>query len=513
MDPIDLETFSLLWQQMFTRPRYRNFEPLVTTQLRLRNLIKITGINFHCDDDDKNSSVYFTLHLSAFSKPFYTSEKVDYRSKVEWPEINCHQIQISAHKFVCVRVWKRDRRKIQSDLCNNSAVTDKMLFLWGVYFSGLVSISNRDQFSFKENTLLFHLYGGCFTSPDQIILQPSHNTIPENQSNCDHNSDKYSSSSNFSLTNGSSNKLSPDLITGSISSSSNSNENGSNTVMEVSHPIKVRYVQLEFPKNEIYQSYTVETLLQIQELQRLIKHKQESSRMLADRIRTKSAACFDLEFISSKPVFYEPQKQPGMGRTLSRLLDQQPAQPKPETILKVHDLKLKIECARFRIKLLTQARDRSRHFNRSLEMKREKLKDENTEKETMIWNSLRTLSRDSLKPYLEKIALQREVLANIRMALGETKRWLLRELNEIYNVKKNERGQFIINDIHLPDAESYNDTTSTPTEISIALGYVAHAVLIVARILNIPLRNAIKHEGSRSKIIDNIKILPPTDRM
>ena len=502
---------------MFTRPRFRNYEPLVTTQLRLRNLIRITGINFHCDDDDKKCSVYFTLHLSAFSKPFYTSEKVDYRSKVEWPEINCHQIQISTNKFICVRVWKRDNKiKIQSDLCNESSATDKMLFLWGVYFSGLVSITNREDISFKENTLLFHLYGGIFTSPDQILLRSDQNSIPDTNSNCDQNSDKYSNS-NFSLTNGSSNKLSPDLVASSpprsIDSSSHSNENGCNTVMENVQPIRVRYVQLEFPKNEVYPSYTVEKLLQIQDVQRRIKLKQESSRILADRICMKSAACLNLELILTKPVFYEPQKQPGMGRMLSRLLDQQPAPLKPETIVKVHELMMKIECARFRIKLLTKERDRSRHYNRSLEMKREKLKDENTEKETMIWNSLRALSRENQKPFQEKTTLQREVLANVRMALGETKRCLLHELNEIYTVKKNSRGQFTINGIHLPDAESYSDTTSSPTEISIALGYVAHAVLIIARILDIPLRNAIKHEGSRSKIIDNIKLLPPTDRM
>lgn len=504
---------------MFTRPRCRNFEPLVTTQLRLRNLIKITGINFHCDDDDRKFSLFFTLHLSAFSKPFYTSEIVDFRRKVDWPEINCEKVQTSAQKFICVRVWRRDNKRKTQRASSNDASADKMLFLWGVYFSGLVPTSSHDDKQFKENTLLFHLYDGSFTSPDQTICQP-HNSIPETQSNCDHNSDKYSSNSNFSVANGSSTKLSPDLIAPSpprsIASSSHSNDNGCMTVVDImneSKYLRVRYVQLEFPKNEIQRSYTIDQLMQIQDMQRRIKMKQESSKMLADRICMKSAACLNLDLIMTKPVFYEPQKQPGMGRTLSRLLAQQPAPPKPEMILKVHEMRLKTECARFRIKLLTQERDRSRHINRSLEMKREKLKDENTEKETMIWNSLRTLSRDSLKVHQDKLLLQREVIGNVRQALSETKRILLKELNEIYNIKKNSRGQFTINGIHLPDAESYGDTTSTPTEISIALGYVAHAVLIVARILNIPLRNPIKHEGSRSKIVDNIKILPATDRM
>lgn len=497
---------------MFTRPRCRQFEPLVTAQLRLRNLIRITGINFHCDDD-KKFSIYYTLHLSAFSKPFYTSEKLDSRSKVEWPEINCPQIQISAHKFICIRVWRRDDKR--PDVCNDS-MTDELMTLWGVYFSGLVSISNQEGIEYKNNTLLFHLYGGTFTSPNQIISQP----IPDSQSICDQNSDKYSTSSNFSITNGSSNKISPDLIASSpprsIESGSNSYQNESVTVMEIMNEskfLKVRYVQLDFPKGEVQPSYTIERLLRLQEIQRWIKAKQESSQMLADRICTKSAACLNLELIMSKPVFYEPQKQPGMGRTLSLLLSQEKAPPKPEDILKVHELRVKVECARFRIKLLAQQRDKSRQINRSLEMKREKLKDDNTETETKVWNNLRALSRDNAKMSQEKLTLQREIIYNVNLALGETRRCLLRELNEIYHIKKSPDGSFTINKIHLPDAEAYGTTTSTPTEISIALGYVAHAVLIVAKILNIPLRNPIKHEGSRSKIYDNIKVLAPSDRM
>lgn len=486
----------------------------MTHQVRLRNLIKISAMNFHCDD--KNCLIYFTLHLSAFSKAFYTSEKIANRDKIEWPEINSQILQTSPHKFICVRVWRnKSKRTIQTDLCNDSSA-DKMLYLWGVYFSGLVIIPQSDVIIVKENTLVFHLDGGIFTAPNQIICEP----FPEEHSNCDQNSEKYSSNSNFSIENGSGTKLSPDLIT---SSSPRTIESGVNSIvnglMDANKPInepkylKVRYAEINFPKAEIKSSYIIGKLLQIQEVQRRTKLKKESTKMLANRICTKSAACLNLELMMSKPIFYEPQKQLGMGKTLSRLLSQQQAPPKPETILKVHELQVKIECASFRIKLLTQERDRSCRYNKNLELQREKLKDENTEKETMIWNSLRTLSRENLKIHQEKLALQHEVFANMKLALNETKRGLLCELNGIYRVKINENGYYTINNILLPDAESYSDALLSSTEISIALGYVAHAVLIIARILNIPLRNPIRHEGSRSKIIDNIKMLPPTDRM
>lgn len=498
---------------MYTRPRFRKFQSLVSTQIRLRNLIKISGLNFHCDDD-KKFSLYYTLHLSAYSKPFYTSEKVQCQKSVDWSEINSTQIQSSSQKFICVRVWRQINKSYANSTDESSP--DKMMFLWGVYFSGLVHVSDRDDIRFKENTLLFHLFGATFTSPDQIVFHPP-NSIPESQPNCDQNSDKYSRS-NFSVTNGSSNKICPDrhASTPPRSLDSIASSNGCANVMDLMSELKylkVRYIQLEFAKSEVDPSYTIEKLLQLQDKQRRIKLKEENSRLLADRICMKSAACLNLELILSKPVFYEPQKQPGMGRTLSKYLSQQQAPPKPEVILRVHDLRLKIECARFRIKLLAQERDRSRQYNKSLELKREKLKDENTEKETMIWNSLRTLSRESLKSQQDKLVQQREVIATVKLALGETRRCLLREINEVYSIKRNAKGQYSINEIHLPDAESYSDTTSTPTDISIALGYVAHAVLIVSRILNIPLRNQVQLDGSRTRIVDNIKVLPAADRV
>lgn len=88
--------------------------------------------------------------------------------------------------------------------------------------------------------------------------------------------------------------------------------------------------------------------------------------------------------------------------------------------------------------------------------------------------------------------------------------------------------------MYLPNAESYNESVSS-TELSVALGFAAHIVLMCSVISNIPLRynliesmtnesniqiilhfvffrNKIKYEGSRSKIIDNIKLLPPNER-
>lgn len=551
---------------MFNRA-VRDWLPLVTTNIRLRNLIKITAVNLHCvennNDGDKKQFVYFTLHLSAFSKPFYTSSCVEIRNgKANWPEINCEQCRESSQKFICIRIWQKSSSSTSiTSPSSQSSSGDKVLFLWGIYFSGLVLIPSTtsssirilsnysnggggggDVISFKENTILFQLDGGIFTSSEQIIYhnKPDNNNsiiIPsktavttktieeEAELNCDKNNHhQHHYLSKYSTNN--INRISPSStppqkllsyeIEGDHSSANGEEqveEDGAFNAMDIlSNYPKVRYIQLKFPKNEIQPSYKVERLLQLQEIQREIFDRKKESRVIAERICMKSPACLNLELVNStaKPIFYEPQKQPGMGRTLSRLLAQAP--PKPEELLKSHELRKKIEGARFRIKLLLQERDRCRQNNKQLELKREKLKDDNTETETRIWNSLRTLNRENLRAYEEKLALQRETFMNVKLALLETRRNLLRDLNEIYEVKKCDRF-YTINGIHLPDAESFGDTQSSAVEISIALGYVAHCVLIISRILNVPLRNPINHEGSRSKIMDIIKILPPTDRM
>lgn len=475
---------------MFPRPRFRNYEPLATTQIRLRNLIKLSGINLNCseNEDDKTSMIYFTLHLSAFSKPIYTSEKILLKKKVEWAEINCPQVYSNSQKCVVIRVWKH------KESSNDSSKTDQLMFMWGVYFSGLIAISKQD-IAFKDNTLLFHMFDEVFSSPDQVV-------IPDETLICDQQIGKLSSSpANSSMSKEPTTK-------------SNSSDADTVSMSESVKELKIKLMCSEFPKFEIHRSYNVSKLMRLQELQRMIQQKSEASQILADRICMKSAACLNIEMLLNKPVIYETRTQPtGMGKQLSRLLMQQSAPPKPETILKIHELKKEIECAKFRIKLLTLERDRYRLHNKSQEVKREKLKDDNTESETMIWNSMRTLGRDNVKTHQEKLILQHDVLKNVKLALGETKRCLLRELNDIYRIEKNAAGKFCINNIHLPDAESYSESTSTATQISIALGYVAHAVLIIAKILNIPLRNAIIHEGSRSKIVDNIKILTPSDRV
>lgn len=56
--------------------------------------------------------------------------------------------------------------------------------------------------------------------------------------------------------------------------------------------------------------------------------------------------------------------------------------------------------------------------------------------------------------------------------------------------------------MHLPNSEHFNGIDDT--QLSVALGYVSHLIVMISYFLDIPLRYPINHIGSRSKIIDNI---------
>lgn len=206
---------------MINRPRCRDWSPLATQQLRLRNLIQITGHNI---DAEPNTSIYFTLHLTLMSSPFFTSEPLETFRNVMWAEINCQSIHKSTSQYVVVRVWQTSSRtqsaanshdvkhvrrpftlvetttSTASPSCNHNFVIsreshrqadsieptinelnasntscssnkDKVLFVWGVYFSGLVPITKRSEVKLMDNALIFYIHGGFFTSADYLLAE------------------------------------------------------------------------------------------------------------------------------------------------------------------------------------------------------------------------------------------------------------------------------------------------------------------------------------------------------
>ncbi|XP_058819244.1 UV radiation resistance-associated gene protein [Topomyia yanbarensis] len=535
---------------MFDRPRCRDWAPLSTQQLRLRTLIQISGHNIACEYS--KCSVYFTLHTTTMSAPFYTSEKMDIHSNVIWPEIHCKMMIKSSLRCVCVRVWQHRLCGQDATACttdeddaSSSAEEDKQLFLWGVYFSGLVPLTRRSEKRLKENTLVFQLHGGFFTSAEHILDSEEQSPTAKTKLGvllgkpdmlCDNrNSSPSSWYASNSLLNVEGNKNSVKTRTGTSPSSSsgrlpiqsNSPDNTlsfpirttvSPTPTEAESNLKIRYLFMEFLKSEIRPSYDAKRLLAVQERQRRIKYESESAKEITDRICMKSAYCLNLDLFSDKQLIYRSsvssqQNRGGMGKQLSRLLYQEREPLKPEILLKGQDLRRQIELARFRSRILLQEKDRIRSSIRKLQQKLNTMADSNIDRESALMASYRNCGKEKELLYQQKLAYanEKESYRDLRTKVLAARHRLLRGLNEIYCIKKHSNGTYTINDVPLPNAESYTDSTPA-LALSVALGYVAHAVLMCSSTLNIPLRNPIKYEGSRSKMLDCIKVLPTADR-
>lgn len=504
---------------MNNRPRCRDWTALATQQLRLRNLIQISGHNIECAH---KSSLYYTLHLTSMSAPFYTSDKLESPKNAIWPEINCQAIVKSTAHSVCIRVWQQsnsvDRQqsldKTEAALSANKT-DDKMLFLWGVYFSGLVPITKRTDVKLRENALVFHIHGGFFTAadcllPESVPMQLESIGLLDTQrramatfapvtENCDQIVLGRNSIMNLEVAIKDSNAASSNNDKGKTDAKSQNVMHFSQNsaplkptlpLQDDPNLLKVRYIEMNFFKSEIRRSYNISELLLLQEKQRLIRNKTESAKEIMEKICMKSAFCLNLELIANKAMLYRPRGNPSMGRTLNRLLFAQTEQPKPEVLLQAQNIRRKIETARFRCRMLVQERNQAQVNIRKLEQTLGKISDANIEQESWLMANYRGLSKEKEVAVETTDSMRRQQLLLIRSkeSLHQRRQQLLRELKEIYCIERDaDKHMFRINGAILPSAESFGDV-ATPSDISVALGYAAHLTLMCSAIMNAPLR-------------------------
>lgn len=488
--------------------------------------------------------------MTLMSAPFFTSERIESFRNAIWAEINCQNINKSASQFVVVRVWQSQRsrtdefirhndqtnRNIDVDSTvnnerNNENASDRVLFVWGVYFSGLVPITKRCDVKLVQNALIFYIHGGFFTSaeyllPESVPKQYDYFYRIDQRNNCfspiPFNS-KNSTKGTISNTNNTSAKscdnfnsnkiyliepLSVERKDGSISKTgrlSHGSEAIENVVDELctlspdSNVLKFRYLDKEFFKLEIRPSYNVKKLLLLQEKQRIFRKRTNSANEVMEKICMRSASCLNLQLIANKGMLYRPRGNPSIGRTLNRLLATQIEQPKPEDLLKAQELRRKIETAKFRCRFLSMERDRYKGNLRRLHEKCNKLSDENIEKESWLMEDYRELSRnrdmavEQKSLYLHK----RSIYENVKEVLMQRQKQLLSQLKEIYEIKKCSRNEFYeINGICLPNRDKlrpYNPPqvsgiAKAERNLSVAMCYVAHVVMLCSSVLNIPLR-------------------------
>ncbi|XP_030377309.1 UV radiation resistance-associated gene protein [Scaptodrosophila lebanonensis] len=559
---------------MNLRPRCREWLPLATQQLRLRNLQYIQGLNIqssncspsssgNCDadgDDEREMLIYYTLHTDKASEAFYTSEALPQRHQQQkWAEICAgDEWRKSNAQCVCVKVWARyqtskrwPRTSSETEgemvkrragvataepQCALSQRLDKvcltphtlprppeLLFCWGVYLSGLIPLAPLTLSKCHPNCLIFQLNGELFTSPEMISAQGLQEQLRWH----------YQSKTASNLL---SNKASSACVSGDNSINSPQVSRSSSPVLgqserELMRMTTTRYMQLSCNAQDVRRSYNLEQLLKLQRLQRSQRQKLRDSGEISTEISRLSVHCITRNELRYKPRTTSLSGSPyannlyhSMGRKLSVLLSEH-LEIAPQTLYSAQHLTQQIETLRCKHRLLQTEHETFRQRNEQKQQHLQELREVRATLQQRLEAQRLELEqqRVELSTRLQQQRLQRDEKREINRQMERRISTLVLELQEIYNIQRLGAEQLSICGIAFPHMEQYASDTRhisnaqmlenvSPLAVSAALGYVAHLVQMLAIIMDRPLRNPIVYEPSRTRIVDEIKELTYTSR-
>uniref|UniRef100_A0A1A9UTZ1 UV radiation resistance-associated gene protein n=1 Tax=Glossina austeni TaxID=7395 RepID=A0A1A9UTZ1_GLOAU len=544
---------------MNIRPRCREWLPLCTQQLRLRNLQRIEGINIGDDRTGIRTAdalLYYTLHQNHESPSIYESEKLPYRKHLQqkWAEIECAALLKSNANCVCVKmwIWQPKTEEIVTNVYEEkqensseepmSALTrefvksskqphsyDKLLFSWAVYFSGLIPIYQPNETKCCDNTLIFQMNDEFFTSPEHFSVK--------------HLSDQLSASyQRFSKT-GVLNSSMPIADEFSINSPHVSRSSSPDIVdwqKDLLRMSKSRYPQLSCERANVHNSYKLDKLLDIQQLQRQRLQTQRRSIELTEQIKMISLRCITKDQLkrgarttslnasssmtlttSSYESYYHNHS---MGRTLSMLLAEQ-QRIEPNQLFKAQKLQQQIESLHSKHRLLNYTR--SIYAKRIEDLKHQLAHASGTRIQLQTSLSAKrhklAAKQEKWNEYLATQFERRQRKQTIAQYLERRRSSLCMELTEIYPISRNREGSYTVCGVPFPSVDNYDYESSnansfvssdniTPLALSASLGYVAHLVQMIAVVTNRPLRNPIIHEGSHTRILNIVKEMPLISR-
>ena len=165
---------------------------LFNSQMRLRHLRQVCarGIVLESPSEMDKNVLYFTLHITTMSAPFYTSESLS-GVNIDWTDLDIRKFPESivtscpgilflvvvnlvflqmTHSHLnfpglVVRLWSKEVEE---------SATPKLVTVWGLYFGGLSYLGSqipKEGDLFYNNTLIFGMSWGYFVDPKTLRTQ------------------------------------------------------------------------------------------------------------------------------------------------------------------------------------------------------------------------------------------------------------------------------------------------------------------------------------------------------
>ncbi|XP_046675744.1 UV radiation resistance-associated protein-like [Homalodisca vitripennis] len=250
-----------------------------------------------------------------------------------------------------------------------------------------------------------------------------------------------------------------------------------------------RVLSAEIPVTDIRPSYSVSLLLRLHSIQQAIKQHSVAAASLRERISDGGLGAGETG---------------GESAMLRRLLHRTRAPAPPPHHHQLAAMRRELEEVRFRVSLLTHERDKKSSQIRQKIAEKNRLVDENQDRDRELMERYRVLHKEveRLKELKRLTVDVRDNLYSTTSMLQTLRRKRIAELNIIYPISQMGDDKFAICGVHLPNSEDF--AGHDEVMISVALGFVAHLIQMIAYFLHIPLRYPILHAGSRSRVIDHI---------
>ncbi|KAG8237879.1 hypothetical protein J437_LFUL017170 [Ladona fulva] len=476
---------------------WQDFVPLFSQQCRLRHLIRITAfnvgstgggksketkrINTQCSPSHSTAYIdslvsdvcvyYYTLHLTTMSAPFYKSEKVQGENP-RWAELEMKDIMQESASVV-IRIWKHRQ--------NDGG--DTLVTAWGVYFSGLVPIpmvhstlTLPSSVCLGPNTIVFHMQdGACFTSP---------HCIHRLEGKEDEGAEKCSKSPRGCAI---------------FNNLEQRYEFGTNGIIS-------KKSGLCLADSEVRSSYTLPLLLRLRTVEHAIRKQAASAGALRERISAASVLPSSCERNSKGSSRRKDDSQRAGYSIIGSQTHSSPTAVTSSRFARRQALAqalMNTESLRLCVSILKGERGRKLSEIRVLGGKVQELVAQNKERGKELKEQQECLAKEieHLREWRHREFLEaRDAFLHTSAHLAFRRRQLVSELSLIYPIQQHPNGGYTICNVKLPNSEDFGPRDEVM--VSVALGYVAHAVQMISIFLHVPLRYPVLHLGSRSRIMD-----------